>query len=182
MRTTHASPPTRRTTRRRTGGTPSDLVDPLQFASGEKVAEFSERSQSEEQRERATAELRRRYDAFETVLRAMASMIVSSRSPVADPSCEPSRVKFHSLRELSNGRIPKDDVLRILYECAPLCERRFTRDELLDRPFRDICGLPDFLDDYRYERMGLYDEEEDDDDEDGVVSERAVRQTRRLAF
>lgn len=98
----------------------------------------------------------------------MASMIASSRSPAANPSCEPSRVKFHSLRELISGRIPKDDVLRSLHECAPLCERRFTRDELLDRPFRDICGLPDFLEDYRYERMDLYDEEEDEDDEDGV--------------
>lgn len=114
----------------------------------------------------------------------MASMIASSPSPAAGPSCEPSRVKFHSLRELINGRIPKDDVLRILHECAPLCERRFTRDELLDRPFRAICGLPDFLEDYRYERVGLYDEEEEDEDdeEDDVGPAAFMQQTPRRAI
>lgn len=59
------------------------------------------------------------------------------------------------------------DVIRRIYECVPRCEGRYTRDEILDNPFRDICGLPGFLEDYRYERMGLF-SEESVDEEDGI--------------
>ena len=114
----------------------------MQCASGEKVVEWTGRG---ELRERALAELRRRYETFETVVAAIAAT-------GAEPRCTPGEVKLHSIRELVGGRARMVDVIRRVYECFPLCEGRYTRDEILDEPLRRICGLPDFLEDYRYER------------------------------
>jgi len=140
----------------------------MQCASGEKVVELTRRG---ERRERALAELRGRYETFEMVVAALAAMIAASPSTGAEPRCTPSQVKLHSIRELVGGRVRMVDVIRRVYECSPLCEGRYTRDEILDEPLRRICGLPDFLEDYRYERadwLGVPVDDEDDEDEDDV--------------
>ncbi len=156
-----------------TGGTPAEFFDPISHASGEKLLEMSS--------DRSIAELRRRYDMFETVV----GMIVAIRSSqpssgTSPPPYGPDKVKFHSLRELIGGYIPKDDVIRRLYECDQRLAMRYTRNEILDKPFRHICGLPNFLEYYRYEKVDLgyhdtQDDEEaaDDDDLPRLVDARA---------
>jgi hypothetical protein len=163
MRTATRLSPRRRTsvdakTPYRTGGTPADSFDPITYASGEKLLQLSS--------DHAIAELRRRYDTFETVVGMIVSIRSSQPSGTSPPPHEPDKVKLHSLRELIGGYIPKDEVIRRLYECDPRLAMRYTRDEILDRPFRDICGLPKFLENYRYEKLDLgYDDAQDDDDE-----------------
>jgi hypothetical protein len=142
MRTATRLSPRRRTsvdakTPYRTGGTPADSFDPIPYASGEKLLQLSS--------DHAIAELRRRYDTFETVVGMIVSIRSSQPSGTSHPPHEPDKVKLHSLRELIGGYIPKDDVIRRLYECDPRLAMRYTRDEILDRPFRDICGLPNFM-------------------------------------
>ena len=134
------------TTPRVTGGTLVDGIDPVPFASGEKLLEMAS--------DRSIAEVRRRYDTFETVVGMIASLR-SSQPSGASPPLGPDKVKFHSLRELVGGRIPKDDVIRRLYASEPRLAMLLTRDEILDEPFRRICGLPDFLENYRDEKLGL---------------------------
>jgi len=162
MRTATRLSPRRRTsvdakTPYRTGGTPADSFDPIPYASGEKLLQLSS--------DHAIAELRRRYDTFETVVGMIVAIRSSQPSGASHPPYEPDKVKLHSLRELIGGYIPKDDVIRRLYECDPRLAMRYTRDELLDRPFRHICGLPNFLESYRHEKLDLGYEDAQDDDE-----------------
>jgi hypothetical protein len=163
-------------------GTPIVKADLFKYASGEKLlslfsARFRPLTESSSISQYAAEELRHRYLTFTKVILSIVSSIQTTPKP-ADGKLEhsikyhplyPDAVKFHSLRELiRQGRISKDDVILILYECEPLLEHKFTREEILSNPFRDICGLPEFLEDYHDELvyMGLADDDDDDDDDE----------------
>jgi hypothetical protein len=139
-----------------TGGTPADWIDPILHASGEKLSEMES--------DRSIAELRRRYDTFETVVGMIVAIRSSQPSGRSRRPYGPDKVKLHSLRELINGFIPKEDVIRRLDACDPWLAMRYTRDEILDDPFRHICGLPRFFENYRDEKLLILGEDDTSDD------------------
>jgi hypothetical protein len=165
------------------GAAPS-TVDACKYASGEKLVETSNRE-----------ELRHRYDVFETVVNAIAS---SARPPTSEqlskrypplPTYLPKEVKHHSLSDLisrgreTGGGMTKEEVIRLLYQCEPLLQMKFTWDEIMrNRPFRDICGLPEYYEDYQDElfyHLGIRISDDEDEEREGRVQNAgAVGKTR----
>jgi len=164
------------TTHRATGGSMAEESNPIhavKYASGEKLLEMST--------ERSAEELRHRYETFEKVVKMIASFASSQSIPSSRTNRQyykSDQVKFESLSELINGSMPKDEVIRSIYACEPLLKIRFTRDEMLNKSFRNICGLPEFLENYSDERRFYLGEEDDTDDDDAEDDNIPFAETR----